>query len=113
MLDDYSDVDIECEEIPVEKDEVSVGNSVLVRKITDLDYSELTKFFEDFDASLYGHRHFKEEFKNLVTTFRVFNKLGEHKILSLFLMGDSGIGKTEVARAIHKALGNNSKLSKN
>lgn len=77
-----------------------------------MDDSELTKFFEDFDASLYGHQHFKEEFKNLVTSFRVFNKLGEHKILSLFLMGDSGIGKTEVARAIHKALGNNSKLAK-
>lgn len=112
MLDDYSDVDIECEEIPVEKDEVSVGNSVLVRKITDLDDSELTKFFEDLYASLYGHQHFKEEFKNLVTSFRVFNKLGEHKILSLFLMDNSGIGKTEVARAIHKALGNNSKLAK-
>ena len=54
----------------------------------------------------------KEEFKNLITSFRVFNKLGEHKILSLFLMGDSGIGKTEVARAIHKALGSNSKLAK-
>lgn len=67
VLDDYSDVDIECEEIPVEKDEVSVGNSVLVRKITDLDDSELTKFFEDLYASLYGHQHFKEEFKNLVT----------------------------------------------
>ena len=112
VLDDYSDVEVEGEELPVEKDKASIGNSTHVRKITDLDDSELTKFFEDFDASLYGHQHFKEEFKNLVTSFRVFNKLGEHKILSLFLMGDSGIGKTEVARAIHKALGNNSKLAK-
>lgn len=69
MLDDYSDVDIECEEIPVEKDEVSVGNSVLVRKITDLDDSELTKFFEDFDASLYGHRHLKKNSKILLPRF--------------------------------------------
>ena len=112
VLDDYSDVEIECEEIPVEKDRASIGNSTHVRKITDLNDSELTKFFEDFDASLYGHQHFKEEFKNLITSFRVFNKLGEHKILSLFLMGDSGIGKTEVAWAIHKALGSNSKLAK-
>lgn len=112
VLDDYSDVEVEGEKLPVEKDKASIGNSTHVRKITDLDDSELTKFFEDFDASLYGHQHFKEEFKNLVTSFRVFNKLGEHKILSLFLMGDSGIGKTEVARAIHKALGNNSKLAK-
>lgn len=73
VLDDYSDVEIECEEIPVEKDKASIGNSALVRKITDLNDSELTKFFEDFDASLYGHQHFKEEFKNLITSFRVFN----------------------------------------
>ena len=38
--------------------------------------------------------------------------MGEHKILSLFLMGDSGVGKTEVARSIHKALGSKSKLAK-
>ena len=60
----------------------------------------------------YGHERFKEEFKALVTSFRVFNKLGEHKILSLFLMGDSGVGKTEVARTIHKALGSHTKLAK-
>ncbi|HFK5537481.1 TPA: AAA family ATPase [Elizabethkingia anophelis] len=44
--------------------------------------------------------------------FKVFNKIGEHKILSLFLMGDSGVGKTEVARAIHKALNGQSKMAK-
>ena len=69
-------------------------------------------FFSNFDARLYGHERFKEEFKELVTSFRVFNKLGEHKILSLFLMGDSGVGKTEVARSIHKALGSQAKLAK-
>lgn len=69
-------------------------------------------FFSTFDSRLYGHERFKEEFKELVTSFRVFNKLGEHKILSLFLMGDSGVGKTEVARTIHKALGSKTKLAK-
>ena len=58
------------------------------------------------------HELFKEEFIELVNSFRVFNKLGEHKILSLFLMGDSGVGKTEVARAIHKALGSQTKIAK-
>ncbi|EDO25758.1 predicted protein, partial [Nematostella vectensis] len=31
---------------------------------------------------------------------------------SLFLMGDSGVGKTEVARAIHKSLGGKKKIAK-
>lgn len=74
--------------------------------------TELESFLEAFDSRLYGHERFKEEFKALVTSFRVFNKLGEHKILSLFLMGDSGVGKTEVARTIHKALGSHTKLAK-
>ena len=54
----------------------------------------------------------RKNLKEIVESFRVFNKLGEHKILSLFLMGDSGVGKTEVARSIHKALGSKSKLAK-
>ena len=89
-----------------------MAKSSSVKKITDLDDAELDLFFSNFDARLYGHGRFKEEFKELVTSFRVFNKLGEHKILSLFLMGDSGIGKTEVARTIHKALGSQAKLAK-
>ena len=52
------------------------------------------------------------DFIELIRNFRVFNKLGEHKILSIFIMGDSGVGKTEVARAIHKSLGGKKKLAK-
>jgi ATP-dependent Clp protease ATP-binding subunit ClpA len=82
------------------------------KKISDIERSELDLFYEKFDQSLYGHQKFKDDFKRQVENFRVFNKLGEHKILSLFLMGDSGVGKTEVARAIHKSLGGQSKIAK-
>lgn len=82
------------------------------RKIVDLDEQELDSFFQSFDSKLYGHARFKTDFKQLIASFRVFNRIGEHKILSLFLMGDSGVGKTEVARSIHKALGGKTKLAK-
>lgn len=82
------------------------------KKIIDLSVKELDLFFEKFNDSLYGHDKFKDDFKEAIDNFRVFNKLGEHKILSLFLMGDSGVGKTEVARAIHKSLGGQSKIAK-
>lgn len=111
VFDDFSDVEVESDEPSVEKEEPRTKSNT-VKKITDLDDHELESFFENFDARLYGHERFKEEFKGLVNSFRVFNKLGEHKILSLFLMGDSGVGKTEVARSIHKALGSKSKLAK-
>lgn len=107
-----ANVEAESNETPAEKEEKPSTKPNSVKKITDLDDSELESFFENFDARLYGHERFKEEFKELVNSFRVFNKLGEHKILSLFLMGDSGVGKTEVARSIHRALGSKAKLAK-
>ena len=112
IFDDFGDVEVESEEILAEQDETESAKPKQVKKITDLDETELETFFAAFDSRLYGHERFKEEFKEIVESFRVFNKLGEHKILSLFLMGDSGVGKTEVARAIHKALGSKSKLAK-
>ena len=111
IFDDFSDVDAASEEIIAEKETI-IETPSRKRRIVDLNDKELDDFFKVFDASLYGHERFKEEFKKLVTAYRVFNKIGEHKILSLFLMGDSGVGKTEVARAIHKALGSRTKLAK-
>ena len=112
IFDDFLDVETESDEVIDEVEETPVTKASTIKKITDLDDAELELFFSNFDARLYGHERFKEEFKELVTSFRVFNKLGEHKILSLFLMGDSGVGKTEVARSIHKALGSQAKLAK-
>ena len=109
VFDDFSAVEAESDKTPIESEEEPITKSKAIKKITDLDDQDLEIFFENFDARLYGHERFKEEFKGLVNSFRVFNKLGEHKILSLFLMGDSGVGKTEVARSIQKALGSKSK----
>ena len=82
------------------------------KKIIDLQENELYAFLKDFRSSLYGHEKFKDDFEELVNNFIVFNKLGEHKVLSLFLMGESGVGKTEVARTIYKCLGGKRKLAK-
>ena len=83
-----------------------------VHRIIDLTPEELESFQTTFSVKLYGHEKFKVEFRDQVNTFRVFNKIGEHAILSLFLMGESGIGKTEVARVIHQCLGGKRKLAK-
>ena len=82
------------------------------KRIIDLNENELEVFLQDFKEKLYGHDKFKDDFTELIRNFRVFNKLGEHKILSLFLMGESGVGKTEVARILHKCLGGKKKLAK-
>jgi ATP-dependent Clp protease ATP-binding subunit ClpC len=103
-LEEYEEVETEASEVKEIRHKV--------KKIIDLSEDELETFFANFDNRLYGHAKFKEEFKAAVNSFRVFNKIGEHKVLSLFLMGDSGVGKTEVARSIHKAMGSNKKLAK-
>jgi ATP-dependent Clp protease ATP-binding subunit ClpC len=82
------------------------------KRITDLSEAELGDFFAKFKDSLYGHEKFKDEFFELVKTFRIFNRIKEHKILSLFLLGESGVGKTEVARTIYRCLGGKKKLAK-
>lgn len=82
------------------------------RKIIDLTDEELNAFLDDFNSSLYGHPKFKDDFSEQIRTFRIFNRLKEHKVLSLFLMGDSGVGKTEVARTIFNCLKGNKRLAK-
>lgn len=82
------------------------------KKITDLTDSELFEFFENFRSKLYGHAKFKDDFEEQIRTFRIFNKLGEHKILSFFLMGESGVSKTEVARNIFNCLNGEKKFAK-
>lgn len=81
-------------------------------KIIDLEKEELEVFFKEFREKLYGHTKFKDDFENQVRTFRIFNKLKEHKIFSLFLLGDSGVGKTEVARSIFSCLKGEKKMAK-
>lgn len=105
------DVEVKSEEKEIKTNEIGEIHHN-VKKIIDLKDDEIKKFFDSFNKSLYGHKKFKDEFMQLVETFRVFNKIGEHKILSLFLMGDSGVGKTEVARSIHRALKSKCKLAK-
>lgn len=108
-FDDINKIEITLESIEAID---NIDSESKIKKIINLDNAELDSFFEEFDNKLYGHDEFKKEFKEIVQTFKVFNKLGEQRVLSLFLMGDSGVGKTEVARVIHKCLQSNKKLAK-
>lgn len=95
-----------------EQNQAETININKVTKITDFDSETLQNVFNTFNELLYGHDRFKKDFINLVNTFKIFNSIGEHEVLSVFLMGDSGVGKTEVARAIYKAMGGKNNLAK-
>ncbi|MFV8441116.1 AAA family ATPase [Flavobacterium sp. LB2P44] len=109
---EFNDLEIVEGIIVTDEDEIKFEKPLIHKKIIDISNEEVYSFLKAFSYEIYGHEKFKDDFSKLITNFRVFNKLGEHKILSLFLMGDSGVGKTEVARAIHKCLGGKGKLAK-
>lgn len=110
----FNDVEIPLDNSRKDNDNSVNNKSILPKhkKIIDLDDNELESFLMAFRERLYGHEKFKDNFSELVKNFRIFNKLGEHKILSLFLMGESGVGKTEVARTIYMSLGGRKKIAK-
>lgn len=83
-----------------------------VKKIVDLTNEDLSNFLDFINRHLVGHKKFKEELAIRLKSFKLFHKLGEQKIFSIFLMGESGIGKTEVGRLMHKALGSQKSLCK-
>lgn len=53
---------------------------------------------------LKGHDEFKRDFKFNLQKYMFLNKLGERKIFSIFLTGESGIGKTEFAKMLSEAM---------
>ncbi|MCB2291707.1 AAA family ATPase [Clostridium sp. CS001] len=78
-------------------------------KVVNMSNVEIDNFLEKFDEELFGHSDFKVDFKKQIKKYAILNKMKEIKIFSVFLCGDSGIGKTEVARILHRNLYPNSK----
>ena len=83
-----------------------------VLKIKDYTDEQIEKLISDFNEKLIGHASFKNELAKHLKEFRLFSKIGEHKILSIFIFGTSGIGKTEVARILHKLIAPSEKMIK-
>lgn len=76
----------------------------IITNIVDISNDELIALKTYFYNNLYGNEKFKTRLFEEIVKFRVFNKLGEHKIFSAFICGPSGIGKTESAWLLHNKL---------
>lgn len=60
-----------------------------------------------------GHEAFKEHFIEEVKYYKYFNRvIKDQPILSIFLLGPSGTGKTEIGRILHNYLDKNSIVAK-
>ena len=72
--------------------------------ITNIDKESLDSLKTSLDSNLFGHNYFKKEFDKKIDDYIMLNKLNRKKVLSVFLLGGTGLGKTEVARIIAKSL---------
>lgn len=84
---------------------------------SDEDFSNLTneqieKLEKNLEERLYGHKQFKNDLVRYIKNYSILYNLGEIKIMSLLICGDSGIGKTELARIIHETFYKDSKIIK-
>lgn len=82
------------------------------RSYCDLSPKERATLNELFKIRLTGHSRFKEEFEKALEAFVVSNTLRDKRILSVFLFGESGVGKTETARLLNELLAPGSRLAK-
>lgn len=82
------------------------------KRLIDLNDSETKELLDQFARDLIGQEIFKSDFRKQVEIFRLFNSIGEQPILSLFLIGPSGVGKTETARILSKLLAPGEPLAK-
>lgn len=92
--------------------ETTNENKWEIHKIIDLNTDQLNNLEKCINANLIGHSTFKKNLNNSLKQFKILNELNLKKIFSIFLLGGSGIGKTEVARIINNALNNETQLVK-
>lgn len=81
------------------KDEVSSESQKVISNENDI-----KSIIEVINIKLKGHDEFKRDFKFNLQKYMFLNKLGERKILSIFLTGESGIGKTEFAKMLSEVM---------
>ena len=88
------------------------AESEQIHKVTNLSNEQFNTMVTQFNHNLIGHRYFKERLQHALKNFVALNKAREQKVLSIFLFGASGIGKTEVARLLANGLQEESYLAK-
>lgn len=81
--------------------------------LVDKNREELNLLSKYLNENLIGHSDFKKEFINELNSFKYFfENIGDQPIMSVFLLGASGVGKTEFGRLLHKFLDLESPVAK-
>lgn len=82
----------------------------LIERIVDEGKKDLV--VNKINKELFGQPNFKSELARRLNYFTFLHRIKKKKIFSIFLLGGTGLGKTETARIINKALKKDNKLLK-
>lgn len=74
--------------------------------------TEFSNKIQEAANNLIGHDLFKKDFIQKYKNFILLERIGVRKIFSVFLIGESGIGKTEFAKILSKSLYPDEELTK-
>ena len=105
MFDDMSNCGIEM----TESQQETKGSK---RTLAMLDDCEFEGVLAKLEHDLIGQAEFKQAFGSQARAFRLFNALDEQPVLSLLLLGPSGVGKTEAAKILCEAIAPGQSLPK-
>ncbi|QAA32764.1 AAA family ATPase [Clostridium manihotivorum] len=83
-----------------------------INNVVDIDEAMFNSMIHHLNSNLFGNDNFKKRLKEELIKYRLFNKIGEQPIFSVFICGESGIGKTEIARLLHNYLTPTEKMIK-
>ena len=83
---------------------LDIENTQKSQSIVEINEEEFEKLFSVLQDELFGNDEFKKRLHEELMKYRFFNCTGLHPIFSVLILGNSGIGKTEVARIFHRTL---------
>ena len=94
----------EDEEINKDFSELKIQRFMGDKIIVAADDAKFIDNIQKVSSKLIGHDLFKSEFTQKYANFLLLEKVDARKIFSIFLIGESGIGKTEFAKILSKSL---------
>lgn len=106
-------------ELPFIFEGIEINENLLDNIVQDIDSEKENNCELNLDSNLQfvvntliGHNKFKDDFIKKYQNFILLESIGVRKIFSIFLIGESGIGKTEFAKILSKSLYPNEELIK-
>ncbi|WP_411955625.1 AAA family ATPase (plasmid) [Alkalibacillus sp. S2W] len=110
FFNEIEEMNIKEKHTDVKDEDIAEQNQQSKNKVIEIKPSKLDNLFNQVNASLVGHNNFKKILMEEINMFRFFNKeVNDLPIMSIFLLGPSGVGKTEIARIMHNFLDENSR----